>query len=110
MRGYFTANHPQSDSHMCRFRSNPVVNVLLGPTLPRPDRSDEERDRWCRAMLIIFRPWRTLVDLKCPGQTWTNTFESVKAEFTMEALETMRNMNIENECKEAKDSYEKLRR
>ncbi|KAJ7774870.1 hypothetical protein B0H16DRAFT_1303591, partial [Mycena metata] len=93
---------------MCRFRSTPVVNVLLGDRLPRPDRGAAEKQRWYRAMLILFKPWRILSDLKAPGETWEAAF--VRTEFGDGARVIMKNMNIENECKDAKDKYEVQRK
>ncbi|KAJ7155910.1 hypothetical protein C8R43DRAFT_821243, partial [Mycena crocata] len=82
--------------------------VLLGNTLPRPDRSPIERDKWCRAMLILFKPWRKLSDLKAVGQSWTDAFENT--EFTAYTKSVMDNLNVENECKDARDKYEELRK
>ncbi|KAJ7152243.1 hypothetical protein C8R43DRAFT_820320, partial [Mycena crocata] len=82
--------------------------VLLGNTLPRPDRSPMERDKWCRAMLILFKPWRQLADLKAPGQSWTDAYEATV--FTPYTSSIMTNLNVENECKDARDKYEELRK
>ncbi|KAJ7131641.1 hypothetical protein C8R43DRAFT_821548, partial [Mycena crocata] len=90
------------------FRSFPVIPVLLGPNLPRPDRSDGEYERWCRSMLILFKPWRTMEDLKGDHMTWEAAFNSTT--FTATSLRIMRNMNVENECKDARDEHDKLRR
>ncbi|KAJ7070426.1 hypothetical protein B0H15DRAFT_793474, partial [Mycena belliarum] len=100
--------HDQSDSHLSRFRAIPCVNVLLGDKIPRPDRGVAEKDRWCRAMLILFKPWRTLADLKSPDTSWTDTFYATS--FAAPALSVMNNMNIENECKDARNKYEELRK
>ncbi|KAJ7659696.1 hypothetical protein DFH06DRAFT_989348 [Mycena polygramma] len=93
---------------MSRFRTVHVVNVLLGDRMPRPDRTEAEKDRWCRAMMILFKPWRTLKDLKRPNNSWTAAFE--KTHFNDNARRVMNNMNVENECKDAKDKYEVLRK
>ncbi|KAJ7142800.1 hypothetical protein C8R44DRAFT_538963, partial [Mycena epipterygia] len=100
--------HPQASTHITRFRRVPLVNVLLGDKLPRPDRSSGERDRWARAMMILFKPWRSINDLKSTDQTWTQAFESY--EFTDYALALMENMNVENQCKDARDAHEVLRK
>jgi hypothetical protein len=74
-RGKFvSAQHSQFDTHLLQLRSIPQVPVLLGPTLPRPDRSQAEYERWCRAMLVIFSPWREPSDLKHPDETWKDAF------------------------------------
>ncbi|KAJ7435577.1 hypothetical protein B0H11DRAFT_1634652, partial [Mycena galericulata] len=82
--------------------------VLLGDRIPRPDRSAAEKDKWCRAMLILFKPWRSVRDLEDADESWTETFQ--KTHFSESALATMANMNIENECKDARDRYEELRK
>ncbi|KAJ7086497.1 hypothetical protein C8R44DRAFT_650818, partial [Mycena epipterygia] len=100
--------HDLSATHLCRFRRTPVVNVLLGDTLPRPDRSPAERERWARAMMIFFKPWRSLDDLKNLGETWADAYDST--EFTYQALQIIQNMNVENQCKDARDAHEVLRK
>ncbi|KZO94889.1 hypothetical protein CALVIDRAFT_483665, partial [Calocera viscosa TUFC12733] len=73
--GMFRVSHPQRDSHQLRLSLDASVPVILGPTLPRGDRSLDERTRWCRAMLILFKPWRALVDLLQPDESWDEAFE-----------------------------------
>jgi hypothetical protein len=70
IQGALDKDHPQN-THVARFCRDPVVNMLLGETLPRPDRSPKERDRWAGAMLILFKPWQSAKDLKDPEETWT---------------------------------------
>ncbi|CAF4380713.1 unnamed protein product [Rotaria magnacalcarata] len=38
------------------------VPVLYGPQIPRQDR-DDTRERYCRAILTLFVPWRTVTDI-----------------------------------------------
>ncbi|KAJ7648173.1 hypothetical protein DFH06DRAFT_901081, partial [Mycena polygramma] len=100
--------HHEVDTHLSRFRSTPVVNVLLGERIPRPDRGEAEKARWCRAMMILFKPWRSLSDLKDARESWTTAFD--RTVFNPVAVSIMANMNVENECKDARDKYEVLRR
>lgn len=58
---------------------------------------DEE---WCRAMLILFRPWRTLEDLKGNSDSWQMVFDAT--EFVNDAGCIMRNMDVESECEDAR--------
>ncbi|KAJ7209371.1 hypothetical protein C8J57DRAFT_1098634 [Mycena rebaudengoi] len=104
----FMQGHRQVDTHMSRFRVEPVVLVLLGPTLPRGDGGDTEREKWARSMMILFKPWRTLSDLKSPDQTWLQAFDATH--FSENIQQLMKNINVEHECKDAKDEYESLRR
>ncbi|KAJ7130145.1 hypothetical protein C8R44DRAFT_530274, partial [Mycena epipterygia] len=85
-----------------------VVPVLLGPTLPRPDRSDAEYDKWCRCMLLLFKPWRSMAELKGDHASWASAFDAT--EFSPASQLIMRNLNVENECKDARDEHDKLRR
>lgn len=108
-RGGFTSPcHPQQDTHRLRLRASPLVPVMLGPTLPRPDRSEEEYERWCRSMLILFKPWRVLADLKDEGQSWKDAFD--QALFSPFHRQIMSNMNVQNECKDARNTYSELRK
>ncbi|KAG8942843.1 hypothetical protein FRC04_003474 [Tulasnella sp. 424] len=105
-RNAFMSSHPQHESHVVRRRS-PLVPVLLGPTIPR-DTTPEEMESWCRAMLILFKPWRCLDDLKTIGQSWKDAFE--QSEFTEDALRIMHNINVLHECKDARTTYDEQRR
>ncbi|CAF4546951.1 unnamed protein product, partial [Rotaria magnacalcarata] len=59
-RHTFASLHPQSSSHTLIKHTNPVVPVLLGPQIPRREREDT-RERYCRALLTLFVPWRSLL-------------------------------------------------
>ncbi|KAJ7126131.1 hypothetical protein C8R44DRAFT_617822, partial [Mycena epipterygia] len=89
-------------------RTIPLVNVLLGDKIPRPDRGKTEHVKWCRAMLILFKPWRKLGDLKDPNQTWEDAFSNTA--FSAHCQRIMMNMNVENQCKDARDTYNELRK
>jgi hypothetical protein len=107
-RGEFCSDHPQYGSHVSCLRNVRYVPVLLGPSIPRPEKSKKEREKWCHAMLILFKPWRQITDLKAPGVSWRSAFES--SVFTDWALEIMKNMNVENECNNARDTHNANRR
>lgn len=108
-RGEFSsADHPQYASHVSRLRGIRYVPVLLGPSIPSPDKSKEEYERWCRAMLILFKPWRCATDLKPLGVSWSSAFNSTT--FTDRALDIMKNMNVENECKDARETHRAQKR
>ncbi|KAF8143074.1 hypothetical protein K438DRAFT_1634312, partial [Mycena galopus ATCC 62051] len=89
-------------------RRVPCINVLLGPSIPRSDRGPEERERWCRAMLILFKPWRSIKDLRLQHEKWSAAYE--RTTFSVYALQIMRNMCVEDECKDARDAYNDLRK
>lgn len=107
VRGRFSGNeHPRSDTHMMRMRTEGVVPVLLGRSVGRPDGSQSDYVRWCRAMLILFKPWRSLQCLKRPGQSWVSAYEGYIFPPNLAAI--MKNFGLERECKDARDEYSNL--
>ena len=50
-------------------------------------------------MLILFKLWQNVSDLKEPGVSWSVAFDSVN--FSEHALDIIKNINVENECKDA---------
>ncbi|KAH7903632.1 hypothetical protein BJ138DRAFT_975012, partial [Hygrophoropsis aurantiaca] len=93
--------HPQYKTHLSYVRSHPVVPVLLSDTVPRLHRSVVEDEKWYRLMLILFKPWRNLEDLLGGAQSWQEAFDNFS--FSQESRVIMSNMNVENECKDARD-------
>ncbi len=45
-RGKFDHFHPQHSTHLLRLKDHPVIPVLIGPAIPRPDRGDEEYENY----------------------------------------------------------------
>ena len=74
---------------------------FLGNTLPRHDQGD--RKYYCSAMLALFRPWRSGLDLRWQSESWDEAFLSY--EFSSRQLEVMTNMNIRYECLDARDNF-----
>ncbi|KAF8193073.1 hypothetical protein K438DRAFT_1505185, partial [Mycena galopus ATCC 62051] len=100
--------HPQVTSHLARLKRVPWINVLLGPSIPRPDRGPEQKEKWARTMLILFKPWRTVRDLRSQRETWSSAFE--RSQFSEVVLKIMRNMRVEDECQDARDAHDALRK
>ncbi|KZO98247.1 hypothetical protein CALVIDRAFT_478596, partial [Calocera viscosa TUFC12733] len=73
-RGSFMDGHGQQYTHCLRERDKPVLPVLLGPTIARRNGSNRESDAWCRAMLVLFCPWRRPCDLKREHESWSDAF------------------------------------
>ncbi|KAG2091995.1 uncharacterized protein F5147DRAFT_537571, partial [Suillus discolor] len=84
-------------------RTKAVVPVLLGASIPRNDRSEEEYKRYCRTMLLLFTSWCSFTELKGEHTTWHEAFEAY--EFSPELQSIINNMNVENECKDARDMH-----
>ncbi|KIK76883.1 hypothetical protein PAXRUDRAFT_78570, partial [Paxillus rubicundulus Ve08.2h10] len=51
-------------------------------------------------MLLIFKPWRSFEDLKTGDECWSSAFDDYAMPANM--MEIVENMNIEQECKDAK--------
>jgi len=100
---HFLSDHPQHETH--HVTSNPKclnkVPNFLGGSLPRRDRGD--REYYCATMLVLFKPWRKLEDLKDKDHSWDEMFTSHV--FTERQLELMRYFNIRYECNDARDDY-----
>ncbi|CAF1564624.1 unnamed protein product, partial [Rotaria sordida] len=58
----FQEEHPQAATHILMKYSQLHVPVLYGPQIPRQDR-DDTRERYNRALLTLFVPWRNAIDL-----------------------------------------------
>ncbi|KAH7918549.1 hypothetical protein BV22DRAFT_1024425, partial [Leucogyrophana mollusca] len=96
-------NHPQYHTHRLRQRGKPIVPVLLCDSFPRPDRTSEEREQFCRAALLLFKPWRQYSELKGVHASYTQAYDNW--DFPDHAKRVIHNLNIENECKDARDTY-----
>jgi len=104
-RAVFDSDHPQAETHLLRKYCERRVPVILGPSIPRCDRGEDEYEAWCRAMVILFKPWWRVDDLKVVGQTWREAYEEYRDRFPAWACRIMGNMNVLNECKDARDSF-----
>ncbi|KZO91187.1 hypothetical protein CALVIDRAFT_489443, partial [Calocera viscosa TUFC12733] len=104
----FCTGHDQQESHFVRARETAVNPVLLGPTLPRRDADGTEYELWCRAMLVLFCPWRKPCDLRMVGESWIDAFE--RTEFQSDIMRVMDNICIQRECRDVRDEYNHIRR
>ncbi|KAG2738982.1 hypothetical protein P692DRAFT_20667567, partial [Suillus brevipes Sb2] len=84
-------------------RSKSVVPVLLGDAIPHPDGAEEDYNKYCQCMMILFKPWRDLRSLKGGHITWIEAFEAETFSLPLKAI--IRNMNVEKECKDARDAH-----
>jgi hypothetical protein len=103
-RHTFESAHPQSSSHIIIKHTTPVVPVLLGPQIPRRDR-EETRERYCRVLLTLFVPWRTVHDLCGLNQTWSEALEVRKFLISTTALKIIDNIQLLHECKNDRDEH-----
>ncbi|KAG1858209.1 hypothetical protein C8R48DRAFT_606477, partial [Suillus tomentosus] len=80
-----------------------VVPVLLGDALPHPDHSEKEHEQYCRAMMLLFKPWQDLCILKGNYVSWKDAFNEITFEPAIVSL--IGNVNVENKCKKAQDMH-----
>ena len=100
----FRSGHPQASSHINVKRVKSVVPVLLGPPIPRRDREDT-KERYCRSILALFLPWRSISDLCDIDQTWEQAFEIRRSKITPESCKIIENIQLLQECKNDRDEH-----
>ncbi|CAF3216047.1 unnamed protein product [Rotaria sp. Silwood2] len=103
-RHTFESAHPQSSSHIIIKHTKPVVPVLIGPQIPRQER-EETRERYSRALLTLFVPWRSVHDLCVLNQTWTEPLEVQKPLISLTSLKIIQNIQLLHECKHDRDEH-----
>ncbi|CAF4388492.1 unnamed protein product [Rotaria sp. Silwood2] len=103
-RHTFHSAHPQSTSHLIIKRSTPVVPVLIGPQIPRREREDTH-ERYCRALLTLFVPWRSVQDLCELNQTWSEALEARRLLISPNSLKIIENIELLHECKHDRDEH-----
>jgi hypothetical protein len=101
--GRFTEGHTQRLTHIVRLRQSEFIPVILGRRFPRPDAGEKDKEEWCKAMLCLFKPWRSIDDLKNSEEAWSTAFDQTV--FQSHHLAIMLNIHVENECKDARDSH-----
>lgn len=95
--------HPLYKSHINRRRKHAVIPVLLGAPIPRPDRSDADKEVWSREILLLFKPWRDINDL-CGGfTTWAEAFDQYRPVIKGKYTRIIKNINILSECRDARE-------
>ncbi|CAF5122131.1 unnamed protein product, partial [Rotaria magnacalcarata] len=100
----FESAHPQSSSHIVITHTNPVVPVLVGPQIPRQER-EETRERYSRALLTLFVPWRSVHDLCVLNQTWAEALEVQKPLISPTSLKIIENIQLLHKCKHDRDEH-----
>jgi len=100
----FQEQHPQAKTHLLMKYSGNHVPILYGPQIPRSDR-DDTRERYCRAILTLFVPWRTIADLCDVKQTWEQAFEARKNLISIRSWNIIENIQLLHECKKERDEH-----
>ena len=101
-RWLFRADHPQYSTHILIRRSFAVVPVLIGPAIPRHDREDTA-ERYARAVLTLFPPWTTAVDICHVNQSWSEALLILQPTFSSKSNKAVSNIQLLHECKRDRD-------
>jgi hypothetical protein len=100
----YSEGHPLRDSHFVLFASDRVHTVVpnfLGGYLPRKD--SEDRDSYCCAMMSLFSPWHTGLELRSSDTPWADVFDGHT--FSPVHHKIIDNLNIRYKCYDARDNY-----
>jgi len=102
----FITTHLEAKSHFLRVRTpdKRFIPVPIGPAIPRRD-NENARAKYCRLMLILFKPWRHAADLCEVGQTWESSFNEFMEHCPERFKVIMNNMQILHECKDSRDDH-----
>jgi hypothetical protein len=100
----FQKQHPQTTTHLLMKYSEYHVPILYGPQIPRRDR-DDTRERYSRALLTLFLPWRTVTDLCDVNQTWEEGFKSRQNHISNHSWKIIENIQLLHECKKDRDEH-----
>ncbi|KAI0735673.1 hypothetical protein C8Q76DRAFT_610293, partial [Earliella scabrosa] len=110
-RGLFSSNlHTQYKTHALRQRVDFAVPVILGDRIPRSDRTDEEKEKWARVMLILFVPWRQPSDLHNNGELWYDAYIRQQSYISDQHKDIIGHMNVLSECRDVRDAHSAARR
>ncbi|KAJ3538306.1 hypothetical protein NM688_g6538 [Phlebia brevispora] len=80
------------------------IAVPIGPAIPRADREDVHA-RYCRLMLILFKPWRSAHDLRRTGQSWQEAFEEFHVQCADDVKRVIYNIQFMYECKDSREDH-----
>ncbi|CAF3777547.1 unnamed protein product [Rotaria sp. Silwood1] len=100
----FHKQHPQITTHLLMEYSEYHVPILYGPQIPRRDR-DDTRERYSRALLTLFVPWRTVTDLCDINQTWDDALKSRQNRISIRSWKIIENIQLLHECKKDRDEH-----
>ena len=100
----FLEQHPQAVTHLLMKYSEDHVPILYGPQIPRRDR-DDTRERYSRALLTLFVPWRVVTDVCDINQTWEDAFHSRQNRISIHSWKIIENIQLLHECKKDRDEH-----
>ncbi|KAF6744733.1 hypothetical protein DFP72DRAFT_825280, partial [Ephemerocybe angulata] len=107
-RSEFQDTHLEARTHFLRIRlpTKRYIPVPIGPAIPRRDTTDPAvNERYSRLMLILFKPWRNVADLRTQGQSWIEAFDEFVKTCDPFSKSRMDNMQVLHECKDSRDDH-----
>ena len=66
---------------------------------------DDTRERYSRALLTLFVPWRTVTDLCDVNQTWEDALKSRQNCIFIHSWKIIENIQLLHECKKDRDEH-----
>ena len=78
--------------------------ILYGPQIPRRD-PDGTRERYSRALLTLFVPWRVVTNVCDINQTWEDAFHSRQNRISIHSWKIIQNIQLLHECKKDRDEH-----
>lgn len=102
-RSRFLPSHPDFETHTLRRRSldNYYIPVLTS-AVPNSD-ALSNKEKHALMMLILFKPWRSVEDLLELHSSWSDAYTSYLTCIEPESLQVIQNMQLLNQCKDARD-------
>ncbi|CAF0882807.1 unnamed protein product [Adineta ricciae] len=100
----FQKHHPQVTTYLMMKHTEYRVPILYGPQIPRRDREDTQ-ERYCRAILTFFVPWRTVSDLCDVNQKWEDALSSRQHHISGHSQNIIDNIQLLHECKKDRDEH-----
>ena len=105
----FNPSHPDYDTHIQQLRrlNNRPIPTLIGPSLPRRDKT-ESREKYCRLMLLLLKPWNAPEDLIVGYNNFEAAFQTFLQENDKWKL-LLKNMQLLHECRDNRDNHFQIR-
>ncbi|CAF4135694.1 unnamed protein product, partial [Adineta steineri] len=100
----FQEQHPQATTYLLTEYSEAHIPILYGPQIPRHDREDT-KERYSRALLTLFVPWRSVSDLCDVNENWEDALKSRQHHISADSWNIIENIQLSHECKKDRDEH-----
>jgi len=97
--------HPQQKTHYLTIRKIQRIPVILGPSVPNPNTSEESKERWARDILLLLKPWREPSDVLESYSNWVEALTEFEKTMDNRLRRLIRNFNVLTECSEARPHH-----